>query len=139
MVLLLLANVFVFLCVIGYAIHAVRRAKMKRQIAESVYGALPVRVIVLDRDGRLLEYHRAYDEVERIGEFPWSNIEDVPWLRGRGVLQAVQGVFDSGKKSVIEFVVEGQRRVVVLSRTESDVFGRPAVIAVSSNSPSQNA
>ena len=138
-VLLLLANVFVFLCVIGYAIHAVRRAKMKRQIAESVYGALPVRVIVLDRDGRLLEYHRAYDEVERIGEFPWSNIEDVPWLRGRGVLQAVQGVFDSGKKSVIEFVVEGQRRVVVLSRTESDVFGRPAVIAVSSNSPSNNA
>ena len=82
---------------------------------------------------------RIFREVERFGEFPWKNINDVPWLRGLGIGEAVREVFDSGKKSVREFVVEGERRVVVLSRTETDVFGRPAVIAVSSDTPAKDA
>ena len=135
---LLLANAFGFFCVVAYVLYSVRRARLKRQIAESVYSALPVRIIVMDRDGRLLEYHRPYGEMEHVGEFPWKNIGDVPWLRGLGILEVVHEVFDSGKKSVREFVVEGQPRVVVFSRTESDVFGRPAVIAVSSHSPDRN-
>ncbi|MDD6337477.1 MAG: hypothetical protein PUC15_03730 [Lentisphaeria bacterium] len=136
---LLLANAFLFVCVVAYVFFSVRRARLKRQIAESVYSALPVRVFVMDRDGRLLEYHKSYGEVERRGEFPWKNINDVPWLRGLGIGEAVQEVFDSGKKSVREIVVEGERRVVVLSRTETDVLGRPAVIAVSSDSPARDA
>ena len=136
---LLLVNAFGFFCVVAYVLYAVRRARLKRQIAESVYSALPVRIIVMDRDGRLLEYHRPYGEVERVGEFPWKNIGDVPWLRGLGILEAVHEVFDSGKTAVREFVVEGERRMVVFSRTESDVFGRPAVIAVSSHSPDRDA
>lgn len=136
---LLLANAFGFLCVVAYVLYAVRKARLKRQIAESVYGALPVRVIVMDRDGRLLAYHRPYGEVESVGEFPWNNIKDVPWLQGLGILEAVQHVFDSGKTSVREIVVHGERRVVVFSRTESGVFGRPAVIAVSSHSPDRDA
>lgn len=136
---LLLANAFGFLCVVAYVLFAVRRARLKRQIAESVYGALPVRVIVMDRDGRLLEYHGPYGDVERVGNFPWNNIKDVPWLRGLGIIETVHEVFDSGKKTVREIVVQGERRVVVFSRTESGVFGRPAVIAVSSDSPAGDA
>ena len=136
---LLLANLFGFLCVVAYVLYAVRRARMKRQIGESVYSALPVRVIVMDRDGRLLEYHRPYGEVERVGEFPWNNIKDVPWLQGLGIIETVHHVFDSGKTSVRELIVHGERRVVVFSRTESGVFGRPAVIAVSSHSPDLDA
>ena len=136
---LLLVNAFGFLCVVAYVLIAVRRTRLKRQIAESVYGALPVRVVVMDRDGRLLEYHKPYGEVERVGAFPWKNINDVPWLRGLGIGEAVREVFDSGKKCVREFVVEGSPRVVVLSRTETTVFGRPAVIAVSSDSPAKDA
>ena len=135
---LLLANAFGFLCVVAYVLLAVRRARLKRQISESVYSALPVRIIVMDRDGRLLAYHRPYGEVESVGEFPWKNINDVPWLRGLGIGEAVREVFDSGKKAVCEIVVQGERRVVVFSRTETDVFGRPAVIAVSSDSPAED-
>ena len=135
---LLLANAFGFLCVVAYVLLAVRRARLKRQISESVYSALPVRIIVMDRDGRLLAYHRPYGEVESVGEFPWKNINDVPWLRGLGIGEAVREVFDSGKKAVREIVVQGERRVVVFSRTETDVFGRPAVIAVSSDSPAED-
>ena len=136
---LLLVNAFAFFCLVAYVIHAMRRARLKRQIAESVYGALPVRIIVMDRDGRLLEYHRPYGEVERVGSFPWKNIADVPWLQGLGIPEAVSEVFDSGKTTVREYVVRGERRVVVLSRTETDVFGRPAVVAVSSDSPANGA
>ena len=136
---LLLANAFGFLCVVAYVLFAVRRARLKRQIAESVYSALPVRIIVMDRDGRLLEYHKTYGEVEHVGEFPWNNIKDVPWLQGLGIIETVHHVFDSGKTSVRELIVNSERRVVVFSRTESGVFGRPAVIAVSSDSPAGDA
>ena len=136
---LLLANAFGFLCVVVYVFCAVRRARLKRQIAESVYSALPVRIIVMDRDGRLLEYHEQSGELERVGKFPWNNIKDIPWLQGLGIIETVHEVFDSGKKSVREIVVRGEHRIVVFSRTESDVFGRPAVIAVSSDSSSKDA
>ena len=136
---LLLVYTFVILCVFAYMLRALRKARLKRQISESVYSALPVRIIVMDRDGRLLEYHKPYGEVERVGAFPWKNINDVPWLRGLGIGEAVREVFDSGKKCVRELVVEGSPRVVVFSRTESTVFGRPAVIAVSSDSPAKDA
>ena len=132
---ILIVHASVLFCILAYALKAVREARRKRQISESVYSALPVRIIVMDRDGRLLEYHRPYGEVNRVGAFPWKNINDVPWLRGLGIDEEVREVFDSGKKSVREFVVEGERRVVVFSRTESDVFGRPAVIAVSGDTP----
>jgi len=137
--LLVLANLFVVFGLFAYAMTAIRASRRKRQIAESVYSALPVRVIVMDRDGRLLEYHPQYGEVDRKGEFPWTNIADVPWLQGLGLLESVHEAFDTGKTVVREVVVEGERRVVVFSRTESDVFGRPAVIAVSSDSPKKDA
>ena len=136
---LLLVYTFVIVCILAYMLRALRKARCKRQISESVYGALPVRIIVMDRDGRLLEYHKPYGEVERVGSFPWNNINDVPWLQGLGIGETVHEVFDSGKKSVREIVVEGEPRVVVFSRTESDVFGRPAVIAVSSDKPVRDA
>ena len=136
---LLIVHTSVFLCIIAYVVKSLRDARRKRQISESVYNALPVRIIVMDRDGRLLEYHKPCGEVERVGAFPWNNINDVPWLRGLGIGETVREVFDSGKKCVREFVVEGSPRVVVLSRTETDVFGRPAVIAVSSDTPAKDA
>jgi len=132
---LLAANAFVILCLFAFALFSVRAARRKRHIAELVYSALPVRVLVMDRDGRLLEYHRQYGEVEQKGEFPWKNIKDVPWLQGVGALEHVQEAFDTGKTIVREVEIDGERRVVVASRTPSDVFGRPAVIAVSSDSP----
>ena len=138
-VLLVLANLFVIFGLFAYAMTAIRASRRKREIAESVYSALPVRVLVMDRDGRLLEYHRQYGEVEQKGEFPWKNIKDVPWLQGLGLLQSVQEAFDTGKTVVREVVIEGERRAVVLSRTESNVFGRPAVIAVSSDTPKKDA
>lgn len=136
---LLLVYTFVIVCFFAYLLRALRKAKYKRQMSVSAYGALPVRIIVMDRDGRLLEYHRPYGEVESVGKFPWNNINDVPWLQGLGILETVHEVFDSGKKSVREIVVRGEPSVVVFSRTESDVFGRPAVIAVSSDKPAKNA
>ena len=136
---LLLVYTFVIVCFFAYLLRALRKAKYKRQMSVSAYGALPVCIIVMDRDGRLLEYHRPYGEVESVGKFPWNNINDVPWLQGLGILETVHEVFDSGKKSVREIVVRGEPRIVVFSRTESDVFGRPAVIAVSSDKPAKNA
>ena len=133
--LLLAANAFAFFCLFAFALLSIRAARRKRRIAESVYGALPVRILVMDRDGRFLEYHKQYGEVEQKGEFPWKNIEDVPWLQGVGAIELIHEAFDSGKTVVRELEIDGEKRVVVLSCTTSDVFGRPAVIAVSSDSP----
>ena len=134
---LLAANACVILALFVFALVSIRAARRKRKVSEAVYDALPVRVLVMDRDGRFLEYHKQYGEVEQKGEFPWKNIGDVPWLQNIGVLDIVREAFDTGKTVVREVEIEGERRIVVLSSTTSDVFGRPAVIAVSSDSPSR--
>ena len=54
------------------------------------------------------------------------------------ISMAVREAFDSGKTIVREFDIDGECRVVVLSSTPSDVFGRAAVVAVSSDSPQHN-
>ena len=96
-----------------------------------------MRVLAVDRDGRIIARHKQYGDVEQEGEFPWENIEDVPWLRDIHALELVQEAFDSGKTVVRRLEVDGQHRIVVLSRTSSDVLGRPVVIAVSSDAPSR--
>jgi len=133
--LLLASNAFAIFALFVFALLSIRVVQRKRRIAESVYHALPVRILVMDRDGRFLEYHKQYGEVGQKGDFPWKNIADVPWLQGLGVLDIVQEAFDSGKTVVRELEIDGERRVVVLSCTTSDIFGRPAVIAVSSDAP----
>lgn len=135
--LLLAANAAVLFGLALFTLSAVRAIRRRRRLSEAVYDSLPVRVFVMDRDGRFLEYHKQYGEVEQVGEFPWKNINDVPWLRNIGAGMAVCEAFDSGKTVVREFVIDGERRVVVLSSTPSDVFGKPAVIAVSSDFPEQ--
>ena len=136
--LLLAANAAVLGALFLFALISVRAARRKRLMTEKVYGALPVRVMVMDRDGRIIEHHSQSGEVEQQGEFPWKNIADVPWLEPLNVLALVQSVFDSGKTVVRELEIDGERRVVVLSRTPSDVFGRPAVVVVSSGSPERD-
>ena len=136
--LLLAANSAALFCVFAFALFSVRAARRKRLVSEMVYGALPVRVLVTDRDGRIIEHHAPYGEVEQEGEFPWKNIDDVPWLKQSNALEIVQSVFDSGKTVVRELEIDDERRVVVLSRTPSDVLGRPAVITVSCSSPEQD-
>ena len=88
-----------------------------------------------DREGRIIDYHMQYGEVEQKGELLWKNINEVPWLRDAGIDKAVREAFDTGKTIVREFDIDGERRVVVLASTPSDVFGRAAVVAVSSDLP----
>lgn len=133
--LLLAANAAVLFGGFLFALVTIRAIRRKRKVSEAVYDSLPVRILVMDRDGRFLEYHKQYGEVEQKGDFPWENIADVPWLQGLGVLDIVHEAFDSGKTVVRELEIDGERRVVVLSCTTSEIFGRPAVIAVSSDSP----
>ena len=116
---------------------SIRARRRRRRLAEAVYESLPVRVLVTDREGRIIDYHMQYGEVEQKGEIPWRNINSVPWLQSIGAGKAVREAFDSGKTVVREFEVDGERRVVVLSRIPSDILGRAAVIAVSSDSPEQ--
>jgi hypothetical protein len=78
-----------------------------------------------------------YGEVAQTGDLPWRNINSVPWLQAIDAGRAVREAFDTGRTIVREYEVDGERRVVVLSSTPSDVFGRAAVIAVSSDSPQQ--
>jgi len=133
--LLLAANAAVLFGLYLFALLSIRAAKRKRLIDEMIYGALPVRVLAVDRDGRIIARHKQYGEVEQEGEFPWKNIEDVSWLRDIRALDYVREAFDSGKTVVRRLEVDGQHRIVVLSRTSSDVLGRPVVIAVSSDAP----
>ena len=133
--LLLAANAAVLFGLYLFALLSIRAAKRKRKIDEMIYGALPVRVMAVDRDGRIIARHKQYGEVEQEGEFPWKNIEDVPWLRDIHALDYVREAFDSGKTVVRRLEVDGQHRIVVLSRTTSSVLGRPVVIAVSSDAP----
>ena len=135
--LLLAANAAVLFALYLFALISIRAAKRKRKIDEMIYGALPVRVMAVDRDGRIIARHKQYGEVEQEGEFPWKNIEDVPWLRDIRALDYVREAFDSGKTVVRRLEVDGQHRIVVLSRTTSDVLGRPVVIAVSSDAPAR--
>ena len=134
--LLLAANAAVLFGLYLFALVSIRAAKRTRLIDDMIYGALPVRVIVVDRDGRIIARHKQYGEVEQEGEFPWKNIEEVPWLRDIRALDYVREAFDSGKTVVHRLEIDGQHRIVVLSRTSSDILGRPVVIAVSSDSPS---
>ena len=134
--LLLAANAVVLFGVYLFALVSIRAARRKRLLSEKVYDSMPVRVLVTDREGRIIDYHMQFGEVEQKGEFLWKNINEVPWLRDIGADQVVREAFDSGKTLVREFEVDGEHRIVVLSSTPSDVFGRPAVIAVSSDSPS---
>ena len=135
--LLLAANAAVLFGLYLFALVSIRAAKRKRLIDEMIYGALPVRVLAMDRDGRIIARHKQYGEVEQEGEVSWKNVEDVPWLRDIRALELVQEAFDSGKTVVRRLEVDGQHRIVVLSRTSSDVLGRPVVIAVSSDAPSR--
>ena len=114
---------------------SIRARRRRRVLSEKVYESMPVRVLVTDREGRIIDYHMQFGEVEQKGELLWKNINEVPWLRDAGIDKAVREAFDSGKTIVREFVIDGERRVVVLSSTPSDVFGRAAVVAVSSDSP----
>ena len=135
--LLLAANAAVLFGLYLFALVSIRAAKRKRLIDEMIYSALPVRVLVVDRDGRIIARHKQYGDVEQEGEFPWENIEDVPWLRDIRALDYVREAFDSGKTVVRKLEVDGEHRIVVLSRTSSDILGRPVVIVVSSDSPSR--
>ena len=127
----------VIVVLFAFILLSVRAGRRKRHLAELIYGALPVRVLVMDRDGRIIAHHDQYGELEQKGEFLWKNIGEVPWLQGTGAIKLVHDVFDSGKTVVREMEIDGERRAVVLARTPSDVFGRPAVIAVSSVSPEE--
>ena len=62
----------------------------------------------------------------------------MPWLQDIDAGKAVREAFDTGRTIVREYEIDGERRVVVLTSTPSDVFGRAAVIAVSSDSPLRN-
>ncbi len=133
--LLLAANAAVLSGLGLYALLSIRAIRRKRRLSEAVYDSLPVRVLVTDREGRIIDYHMQFGEVEQKGELLWKNINEVPWLRDIGMDKVVREAFDSGKTLVREFDVDGERRVVVLASTPSDVFGRPVVVAVSSDSP----
>ena len=116
---------------------SIRARRRRRNLAEKIYESLPVRVLVTDREGRIIDYHMQYGEMEQTIEIPWRNINSVPWLQDIDAGRAVREAFDTGRTIVREYEVDGERRVVVLSSTPSDVFGRAAVIAVSSDSPQQ--
>ena len=116
---------------------SIRARRRRRNLAEKVYESLPVRVLVTDREGRIIDYHMQYGEVEQKGELLWKNINEVPWLQNIDAGKAVREAFDTGRTIVREYEIDGERRVVVLSSTPSYVFGRAAVVAVSSDSPQQ--
>ncbi len=132
---LLAANSAVLFGLTAITLLSIRARRRRRVLSEKVYESMPVRVLVTDREGRIIDYHMQYGEVEQKGELLWKNINEVPWLRDAGIDKAVREAFDSGKTIVREFDIDGERRVVVLSSTPSDVFGRAAVVAVSSDSP----
>lgn len=114
---------------------SIRARRRRRRLSEAVYDSLPVRVLVTDREGRIIDYHMQFGEVEQKGEIPWRNINSVPWLQAVDAGRAVREAFDTGRTIIREFEIDGERRTVVLSRIPSDVLGRAAVIAVSSDSP----
>jgi len=114
---------------------SIRARRRRRTLSEKIYDSLPVRVLVTDREGRIIDYHMQYGEMTQTGEVPWRNINSVPWLQDIDAGKVVREAFDSGRTIVREFEIDGERRVVVLSSTPSDVFGRAAVVAVSSDSP----
>ena len=117
---------------------SIRARRRSRNLAEKIYESLLVRVLVTDREGRIIDYHMQYGEMTLTGEIPWRNIATVPWLQNIDAGKAVREAFDTGRTIVREYEIDGERRVVVLSSTPSDVFGRAAVIAVSSDSPQRN-
>ena len=133
--LLLAANAVVLFGLGMFTMLSLRAIRRKRRLSEAVYDSLPVRVLVTDREGRIIDYHMQYGEMEQKGELLWKNIRSVPWLQDIGADDAVREAFDTGKTVVREFVVDGECRVVVLSRIPSDVLGHAAVIAVSSDRP----
>ena len=135
---LLAANAFVLFVLTAVTLLSIRARRRRRILSEKVYEFMPVRVLVADREGRIIDYHMQFGEVEQKGELLWKNINEVPWLRDADIGKAVREAFDSGKTVVREFTIDGERRVVVLSGTPSDVFGRPAVIAVSSDVPQRD-
>ena len=132
---LLAANAAVLFGLTVITLLSIRARRRRRVLSEKVYESLPARVLVTDREGRIIDYHMQFGEVEQMGELLWKNINEVPWLRDAGIDKAVREAFDSGNTIVREFEIDGELRVVVLTSTPSDVFGRPAVVAVSSDSP----
>ena len=132
---LLAANAAVLFGLAAVTLLSIRARRRRRNLSEKVYESLPARVLVTDREGRIIDYHMQFGEVEQKGELLWKNIHEVPWLRDAGIGRAVHEAFDTGKTIVREFDIDGECRVVVLARTPSDVFGRAAVIAVSSDTP----
>jgi PAS domain-containing protein len=132
---LLAANAAVLFALTAITLLSVRARRRRRTLSEKIYESLPVRVLVTDREGRIIDYHMQYGEMTLTGEVPWRNINTVPWLQDIDAGKVVREAFDTGRTIVREFEVDGERRVVVLSSTPSDVFGRAAVVAVSSDSP----
>ena len=136
---LLSANAAVLFGLTLITLLSIRARRRRRVLSEKIYESLPARVLVTDREGRIIDYHMQFGEVEQMGELLWKNINEVPWLRETGIGKSVREAFDSGNTIVREFEIDGERRVVVLTSTPSDVFGRPAVVAVSSDVPQQQA
>lgn len=132
---LLAANAAVLFVLTAITLLSMRARRRRRNLSEAVYDSLPVRVLVTDREGRIIDYHMQYGEMTQTGEIPWRNISSVPWLQDIDAGKAVREAFDTGRTIVREFEIDGERRVVVLARTPSDVFGRAAVVAVSSDFP----
>lgn len=132
---LLAANATVLCGLAMFTLLSIRARRRRRTLSEKVYDSLPARVLTTDREGRIIDYHMQFGELEQKGELLWKNINEVPWLRDIGMDRAVREAFDSGKTIVREFEVDGERRTVVLSSTPSDVFGRAAVVAVSCDTP----
>lgn len=135
---LLAANALVLCGLAMLMLLSIRARRRRRTLSEKVYDSLPARVLTTDREGRIIDYHMQFGELERQGELLWKNINEVPWLQDVGMDRAVREAFDSGKTIIREFEIDGERRTVVLSSTPSGVFGRPAVVAVSCISPERD-
>ena len=120
----LLASNAAVLFVLGViTLVSIRTRRRRRNLSEAVYDSLPVRVLVTDREGRIIDYHMQFGGVEQKGDLLWKNVSTVPWLQDTGLDEAVREAFD------------GERRNVVLYRIPSDVLGRASVVVVSSDSP----
>lgn len=109
-------------------------SRRKMKINQSIYKALPVRVLVYDRDGNVLFFHRESGVESKIPEYNYKNISDIPWIRRTQLMDAIENVYDNGKPFVLDYDFYGEKRSATFARISDSVFGKTAVISVSTDS-----
>ncbi len=128
-VLVILAVLLTVLVMIAIFKHFIKRYTGRLAAAFSV---TPLHMAVIDRDGKFLYRQFSQDYLNSVTEVPKA-FNELPEEVVRKFKEPIEEVFRTGEPYNIEYAFQGRMRQVELRKVPAGIFGREAVIGLSTD------